>query len=365
MHDDPGYRSSPPRPGAGQNCAEGSLAEADPAAQNEPTLGAAPESNEGEGSSGTPADISAPEEELLPNFRLNKVYEDRVNQTNPLTDWRWLLVTALVAALGVGAGYVFARANPPVVPVPVQPTKLLANSLSDQVQAQVDAAFQEVKQGRYQEGHDQFIALREQHPEWWPLDIEAARASLYRHDLLEAQRALHGIPPGQGLSDQDFVLGLLHLTNQELELAAASFASAAARNPARPDVYYFWGECLRRIGKPREAAEKFHSALLRNQYEYAEGLYQLKLWLSQIQADQEKSSGASAAINKALASPRPPYEALFAAAAREIKTKHFKEAADFLSRAQGITEPSVFRVIMQDPSFVEESTRPELAPFYK
>ena len=251
------------------------------------------------------------------------------------------------------------------MPVPVQPTKLLSNPLRDQVQAQVDAAFQEVKQGHYQEGHDQFIALREQHPEWWPLDIEAARASLYRHDPLEAQRALHGIPPGQGLSDQDFVLGLLHLTNQELELAAVSFASAAARNPARPDVYYFWGECLRRNGKPQEAAEKFHSALLRNQYEYAEGLYQLKLWLSQIQADQEETSGANAAINKALASSRPSYEALFAAAARELKAKHFKEAADFISRAQVITEPSVFRVIMQDPSFFEESTRPELAPFYK
>lgn len=197
------------------------------------------------------------------------------------------------------------------------------------------------------------------------MTIEAARASLYSHNPLEAQRTLHDIPSPQGLADGDFVLGLLHLTNQELDLAALCFASAAARNPSRADYYYFWGECLRRNGKNLEAAEKFRSALLRNQYEYAEGLYQLKLWLSQIQADQEETSGANKEIDKELALPRVPYEALFAAAARELKAKHYKEAADLITRTQAVTEPAIFRVIMQDPSFVEESNHPEVAPFYK
>ena len=118
---------------------------------------------------------------------------------------------------------------------------------------------------------------------------------------------------------------------------------------ARPDFYYFWGECLRDEGKPREAAEKFRSALLRNQYETAEDLYQLKLWLSEIQADQEVTSGTDGKIDAALATtPRPPYSALFADAARKIKANHFDEAAKLFAQAQQLTEPVVFRVITQE-----------------
>ena len=270
----------------------------------------------------------------------------------------------------MGGGYALARLNPPPVPLPPlgttpAPVKLTVDPLTAQVQAQTDAAFDAIKKGHYKEGREMFVVLHDQHPEWWSMTIEAARSSLYQHDALEAQRTLHMITSGQGQSDADFILGLLHLTNKELDLAEASFASAVARDPARPDFYYFWGECLRRDGKPLEAAGRFHSALLRNQYENAEGLYQLKYWLSEIQADQEEASGTNKAIDAALALPHPPYEALFAGAARELKAKHPKQAADYLTHAQAITEPAVFRVIMQDPTLVDQANDSAIAPFYK
>ena len=165
--------------------------------------------------------------------------------------------------------------------------------------------------------------------------------------------------------DADFMVALLHLTTKEFDLAEASFGTAVALDPSRADFFYFWGECLRRDGKPQEAIDKFRAALLRNQYENSEGLYQLKLWLSEIQADREEATGGGKEIDNALAQARPPYEALFAAAGRAVKARRFADAAGFFARAQAITEPSVFRVILQDPSFLEESTRPELAGFYK
>ena len=365
MYDDPGFRRPTSRP----------LSAEAPAGKVPEDTAPPTEADASEMGSVPPAIAAAaptPEEnELLPNFRLTKVYEEPARRSNPLTDWRWLLLTALLAVLGAGGGYAFARLNASVPPqagsetTAGQPVKLRADPLSEPVEAQADNAFAAIKKGQYQEAHDRFLALREQHPEWWPMDIEAARASLYQRNPLEAQQALHDVPAPQGSAEVDFVLGLLHLSNQELDLAAPCFASAAARNPARPDFYYFWGDTLRRNGKNLEAARKFRSALLRNQYEYAEGLYQLKLWLAQIQSDQEETSGANKDIDKALALPRVPYEVLFAAAARELKAKRYKEAGEFITRARMITEPAVFRVIMQDPSFAEEDSRPELAPFYK
>ena len=376
-YDDSGYRRpSVPRPGSAEQPTETettSDAEYDPATTPGEGAGESAEANQpfGSGPMATTAENAEGEEnDLLPNFRLNKVYEERPPQKNPLKDWRWLLLTFLLAALGVGGGYTLARMNAPAILPPTpgsvrQPAKLSVDPLSPQVQSQVDAAFESIKKGQYQAGRDQFNALHNQHPEWWSMSIEAARSSLYLHDALEAQRALHPLSADQGLPDADFIMGLLHLTNKELNLAEGSFASAVARDPARPDFYYFWGECLRRDGKPLEAANRFRSALFRNQYENAEGLYQLKLWLSEIQADQEEASGTDKDINTALALPRPPYEALFAAAARELKAKHPKEAAGFITRTQAITEPAVFRVIMQDPTFLEEANEPALASFYK
>ena len=372
-YDDPGHRRlSVPRPAGEESPVAEPTTEPDPASASVDETPAGMTISE-EHPDDLPAAVSGGEGEendLLPNFRLNKVYEERPNQVNPLKDWRWLLATFLLTALGMGGGYALARLNPPPVPVPPpaatrEPVKLTVDPLTPPVQAQVDSAFEAVKKGRYQAGREEFTALREQHPEWWSMGIEAARSSLYLHDALEAQRALHAIANPQSLPDADFIMGLLHLTNKEMELAEGSFASAVARDPARPDFYFFWGECLRRDGKPLEAVSRFRSALLRNQYENAEGLYQLKLWLSQIQADHEEASGTNKEIDTALALPRPPYEALFAAAARQLKAQHPKEAADFIRRAQMVAEPAVFRVIMQDPTFLEEAARPEIAPLYK
>ena len=241
----------------------------------------------------------------------------------------------------------------------VQANRAVLGPLDPTVQTDVDDAFAATKRGAYADARLRFSALREKHPEWPSVAVEVARAALYEHDTQGAQGILGILSANRLTPDADFMTALLHLTNKEFDLAEVSFGTAVALDPTRPDFYYFWGECLRRDGKPQEAIGKFRSALLRNQYENSEGLYQLKLWLSEIQADQEEASGGGKEIDAALAQPRAPYEALFAAAARAIKQKHFANAADFVTQAQTITEPAVFRVIMQDPTFLEESTRPE------
>ena len=320
--------------------------------------------------SDAPPTQTGEDDELPEVFRLNKVYTAPPPPRHPLTDWRWLL--ALFALLGGGlfAGYQLGlRSAPPQGVSPrnafLQANRAVLGPLDPKVQAEVDDAFEATKQGRYPEARQRFTALREKHPEWPSMAVEASRDALYEHDTQTAQNILGVLTANRLTPDADFMLALLHLTNKEFDLAEISFGTAVALDPARSDFYYFWGECLRRDGKPQEAIGKFRSALLRNQYENSEGLFRLKLWLSEIQADKEEATGGGKEIDAALAQPDPPYEALFAAAGRAVKVGRFADAAAFISKAQVITEPAVFRVVMQDPTFLEESAQPQLAGFYK
>jgi hypothetical protein len=87
--------------------------------------------------------------------------------------------------------------------------------------------------------------------------------------------------------------------------------------------------------------------------------------MSVVQADQEGPTGEGAKIDAVLASPHPSSAALFAAAARALKTGNYKAAGDFIGKAQAITDPTVFNVIMRDPTFMDANLRPELERFYK
>ena len=239
-------------------------------------------------------------------------------------------------------------------------------SLAPAEQNDVDAAFTAVKAQKFTEAARLFSALQSKHPAWGSMAIEISRTQFYEHDLAGARATLEAaVSKGQQPADANLMLGLLYMADNTYADAESHFARATALDPARPDFYYFWGECLRRQGKPLDAISKFRSALIRNQYETSEGLYRLKLWLSEIQADQENASGTSAEIEAFLAQPRPPMEALFAGAARGIKAGQIAAAAELIRRARQFVEPSVYAVIMRDPSFAQENWRPEFAEFFK
>ena len=278
-----------------------------------------------------------------------------------------LILTALLA--GAIAGYYFGNtqgrnAAPPAVAVDAAKNKIPLD-LSPPVQAALDSAFDATKRAKFDDARKQFEALFGEHPEWPSMEIEAARAALYAHDFQGAQALLGKATQNRPLADAALLGALLHLTAQEYDAADTSFAQAVATDPARADIYYFWGENLRREGKPLLAAEKFKAALSRNQYENVEPLYLLKYWLSLIQSDQEGPSGEGAKIDASLASPHPSSAALFAGAARAIKAADYKAAAGFITRAQAITDPSVFGVVLRDPTFAEANLQPELRSFYK
>ncbi len=316
-----------------------------------------------------PVEYAASEQDALPaGLRLTRD-PNMVVTRQGMSKGAVSLLAVVALAAGGGLGYLLGHSQARAVQVPASGADATKNLpllvLPANTQAAIEAAFTDTKQARYAEARQHFEALYAQHPEWPSLEVEAARAALYQHDLPGTQALLAKATRERPLADAVFLTALLHLTAQEYDAADDAFAAAVATDPARGDIYYLWGENLRREGKPQQAAAKFKSALVRNQYENVEPLYLLKYWISLVQADQEGSSGEGAKIDAILASAQPTSAALFAGAARAIKLGNYKDAAKLVTKAQAVTDPTVFNVVLHDPTFMEADSRPEFAPFYK
>jgi tetratricopeptide (TPR) repeat protein len=288
--------------------------------------------------------------------------------------WRRLLLGVCLFAVGGALGYFIdgslrsaAAARRAAVIAKSFRSVDKPPALTRAERAQLDAAYSAGREGRYADSERMFSELSQKHPALAKLPLEIARMNIYRGDNIGAQLVLGRLMQGDSDARPDafFLAGVLNLKAGSYADAETSFAAATDADPTRSEYFYFWGDCLRQDGKPREAETRFRSALARNQYETAEDLLQLKVWLCDITMDEEKTDGADTAINAGLAAPYPRAAALLAAAARALKADNVSVAAGFLARGRAAMDQVVFQVVMHDPTFVQESWRPELAQFYK
>ena len=286
--------------------------------------------------------------------------------------WRVPLQRAALLLFGLLAGYLIGVFAGPSHSASRRPdrgpeTVGVATPISEEERAELDRAYSAGKARRFQESIQLLNALAKKHPAWIKLPIDIARMEIYQRQSIPAKRILASFTQGNSdaRADAFFLLGVLGLTGRDYTDAEMAFAEATDVDPTRSEFYYFWGDSLRLEGKPAEAGVRFRSALNRNQFETAEDLLQLKVWLCDLMTDQAKSDQASAEIDEALAKPFPRGGVFLAAAARSIKAEHFAEAAGFITRGEAAMDPAVFNVVLVDPTFVQEAWRPELAPFYE
>lgn len=301
----------------------------------------------------TPETSAEAADDLPPAFRLIHTRGGRFGKqpnraSSPVV---WLTIVCL--GVGILGGYLLPRAGDVAAKgVASSPNEEIFAPLTPAEVRDLDTAYTLRRDGKFEEAEQLFASLARGRKEWGVLNVEAGRTLLYAGNFKRMGAVLdRAIEKGSTPAEAHFLLAARQLALKNFPEAEASFASAVALDPTEPNYYYCWGECLRGQGKLLEAIEKFRSALLRNQYETATGLYRLKLWLSQIEADQESPGGVSAEIDAALAQPYPPMEALFAAAARTLKAGDLKLAASQISHARQTVDPTIFHVIISDPFF--------------
>ena len=279
----------------------------------------------------------------------------------------WLgLVSVASLALGVLGNALWSRHAQPAPDFPAPAAIPEAAPLTPAEQEELDAAYAARDAQKFAEAAQRFVILGRKHPGWKAMEVEAGVTLLDEGNLDAAETSLQASADrGWTPAAANYFLGATNLKKKDYARAQESLGKAVALDPSRPEFYYLWGECLREEGKPLEAATKFRSALLRRPSETAEGLYRLKLWLSEIEADQENNDGIAAEVDRAMSQPHPPMEALFAAAARDLKSDDIRAAAGHLLRARERTDPKVFQTILDDPVFAQVRSRPELAEVFK
>lgn len=294
----------------------------------------------------------------------------------PLNPWWFILGGVALAAIGFLAGFglhdLLSRdgsATGPRAEAAIPRLGRVTGSgerLTPEAQAALDGAFALMRTDKPQDAREQFAALIKKHPGWPQLALEQARAAFYQHDGVGAKSILDNAEKAGllGSADAAFMGGLLKMTAGDFVHASETFEHAASWDPTRDDVYYFWGECLRRQGKPAESVIQFRAAILRNQKEAMAGFYQFKLWLAEIQGNLDAASGTSARLDAELAAAHPSGYALAAAAARSLRSENPAIAAGFLERAAQILDPSIFQLVLRDSLFAQEAYRPEFAPLY-
>lgn len=308
------------------------------------------------------ADTSA----LPPAFQLLHSRRARLNKREPSR--RVLVLTSLLSVLlGVFGGHYLIKPSAKALNVSANRFEQKKTpSVTPLDQEELDAAFETRHEGKLDEAEKLFDALVSKHPDWKTMEVEVARTQIYKGNFNGARATLNElIDHGSPAADTNLLIGLSYTSQKAFPDAERSFAAAVADDPTRPDGYYFWGECLRVEGKPLQATTMFRSALLRNQYETATGLYRLKLWLSVIESNQEGNDGTNAEIDSALAQPHPTMEAFFAAAARLAKASDFQGAAAQLQRARACVDPAVFHIILNDPFFAQFQRRPEFTEVFR
>jgi Tfp pilus assembly protein PilF len=279
--------------------------------------------------------------------------------------WRETLIILALAALACAVGWGLARRKPAPLADPMIELWTVPG-LSAPQQRALDDAFAALKTGHLAAAEQKFADLLKQQRLWTILNSDRACVALAQHN--EA-RFLALVEQGEKdgslqAADGKLLLALRMTKPGSFSAANQLFAEAAAADPTRSDVFDQWGDCLLRWGKPAEAAKKFRGALLRNPFPGMDDLYGTKFVLAQIQSGQDAATGLGQRLDLALASPEPPSAALFAGAARAMRTNGYAEAAAFLERARRVTAPSIYLVLLLNPAFRGDSWRPELAPLY-
>jgi hypothetical protein len=141
------------------------------------------------------------------------------------------------------------------------------------------------------------------------------------------------------------------------------FQQAALADPFEAKYFYFWGEALRRAGHPLEAAQRLREAIDRLREPALEGLYRMKLRLTQIEMGQEADFAGEMERNLASNPPSPQW--LLTAAAVAMWHNQPAAAAKYLDEASQRTDPGALRSLLRDYFFFNYADNPLLARFFK
>ena len=140
------------------------------------------------------------------------------------------------------------------------------------------------------------------------------------------------------------------------------FESATLIDPFSAENFYYWGEALRRAGKPQAALVKLQQAMDRLREPDLEAEYRLKIRLTMIDLGREKEFAPEMAAM--LAENPPPPDWLLTAAAVDMQHHDFANAANYLEKASQLMDKDLFNLRMRNYFFFGYRFEKPLAKYF-
>lgn len=140
------------------------------------------------------------------------------------------------------------------------------------------------------------------------------------------------------------------------------YEAAATAAPFEPKPFFFWGEALRRSGRPQAALVRIDEAIARATDDEMADFYRFKHRLTLIELD--RAAEFTDELKARLARPAPPPDWLLTAAALEMKKGDYPAAAGFLERVAAVVPPEEIKNRLRDFFLFGFAREPALAKFF-
>ena len=252
-------------------------------------------------------------------------------------------------------------------PTPVSPNTLAVDTLAprtvgDQATSTADAAIKAEKAGDVATAQRAYDAAIQQHLSLPGAEYRLALLAVRRGDLLDADLHLvHSTNAGEFVAACYYVRATFAGAKGNYAEAARQLEAAAHAEPFSAKYHFYWGESLRRQGKPHAAVTCLEQTLDRP-YTPEEGdLYLFKLGLAKVEL------GDDDAFNKWLADhlqqPIVAGDTLLLAAAQALQRPDFGAAATYLEKAKSTMTPELFNARVRDYLFQMHVAEPQVAPY--
>jgi tetratricopeptide (TPR) repeat protein len=251
----------------------------------------------------------------------------------------------------------------PAGPLKPMPSPEAAASPTARVLELIDQAMAAEKAGDFAKAFALCNSIEREAPNTNGILMHLTQLAIENGDpAMALKTARSAIDQGDSVPMSYVLLGQLVQRRSGASESLQDFEQAALADPFEAKYFYYWGEALRRAGHPQEAAQRLREAIDRLREPALEGLYRLKLRLTQIEMGQEADFAAEMAQGLATNPPSPQW--LLTASAVAMWHNQPAAAAKYLDEASQRTDSAALHNLLRDYFFFNYADNPLLARFF-
>ena len=264
------------------------------------------------------------------------------------------VVVLLAGAFLLGRASVSKTAAPVADALPGAPTLdadgVPVPALSPDAAKTIDEAMATEQDRDFKKATDLLLRVKKDFPQVRGVDYRLASLALEQNDPYKAMPLLNrAIIENEQPAAAYRLRGTIVNRRGGVSRGMNDFENATMVDPFSAESFYFWGEALRRAGKPQAALVKLQQAIDRLREPELEAEYRLKIRLAMVELGREKEFAPEMAAR--LAEDPPPPDWLLTAAAIALQHRDFAQASNFMEKASHLMDKDLFVMRMRDYYF--------------